>query len=134
MRGDARAVQEDTPMPIATINPTTGVTERTFEAHTAAEVEAIIAAAHAANAVMVRSTFAERSAWMHRAADILESELEEVARLASTEMGKTIGTARFEVSKSARGMRFYADHAEAFLADEHPVPAAEVGASVATVR
>ncbi len=83
---------------------------------------------------MVRSTFAERSAWMHRAADILESELEEVARLASTEMGKTIGTARFEVSKSARGMRFYADHAEAFLADEHPVPAAEVGASVATVR
>jgi succinate-semialdehyde dehydrogenase/glutarate-semialdehyde dehydrogenase len=121
-------------MPIATINPTTGVTERTFEPHTPVQVEAIIAAAHAANPVMARTTFAQRATWMRAAADILDAENDAVATLISTEMGKTIGTARFEVSKSARAMRHYADHAEAYLADEHPVPAAEVGASLAAVR
>lgn len=121
-------------MPIATINPTTGITERVFEPHTAAQVEAIIAAADAGNALLAQTTFEERAAWMRRSADILDAEIDTVAGLISTEMGKTIGTARFEVAKSARGMRYYADHAESFLADEHPVPAAEVGASVATVR
>ena len=71
---------------------------------------------------------------MHAAADLLDAELDEVAALVSTEMGKTIGTAKYEVSKSARGMRWYADHAEEYLADEHPVLPGDVGASAVSVR
>ena len=120
-------------MSIATVNPTTGVTEKTFEPHTADEVEAILERARLANAVMRRTSFAERAAWMTAAANILDSELDHAAALASTEMGKTLATAAYEVAKSARGMRHYAEHAEQYLADERPVAAAEVGASDAHI-
>jgi len=120
-------------MAIATVNPTTGEVEKTFEPHTAEQVEAILDAADRANAVLRATTFAQRATWMRAAADIMDAELETVAALASTEMGKTIGTAKYEVTKSANGMRHYADHAEEYLADETPVPSGSVGASAARV-
>lgn len=121
-------------MAIATVNPATGETLKTFQPHTADEVESIVAAAHATYAELAATTFAERAAWMRAAADLLDAELDEVASLVSTEMGKTIGTAKYEVAKSARGMRWYADHAEQYLADEHPVEPGDVGASAVSVR
>src|SRR5450432_566324 len=51
----------------------------------------------------------------------------------TTEMGKTLVSARAEVMKCAKGCRFYAQHAEAMLAEE-PADAAAVGASRAYVR
>ncbi|MDH6182142.1 succinate-semialdehyde dehydrogenase/glutarate-semialdehyde dehydrogenase [Microbacteriaceae bacterium SG_E_30_P1] len=120
-------------MAIATLNPTTGVVERTFEPHTAAQVEEILERAAAANALLRDTTFAERSAWMHRAADLMDADVDVLAALAATEMGKTIGTARYEVTKSANGMRHYADNAERYLAPERPVAPVEVGASAAHV-
>lgn len=118
---------------IATINPTTGETEKEFAPHTPDQVEAILARAHAANALIGATTFAQRSEWMRRAADLLDADLEHAAGLASTEMGKTLGTAKYEVTKSANGMRWYADHAAEYLADEQPVAPASVGASAARV-
>jgi succinate-semialdehyde dehydrogenase/glutarate-semialdehyde dehydrogenase len=120
-------------MAIATINPTTGETERSFTPHTAEEVEAILQRAHDANALMRATTFAQRAEWMRRAADLMDADLDMVASLASTEMGKTIGTAKYEVTKSANGMRHYADHAEEYLAPESPVDPKTVGASAASV-
>lgn len=120
-------------MTIATINPATGELVREFAAHTPAEVEGILAKADAANAVMAKTTFAQRAEWMRRAADLLDADLEHAAGLAVLEMGKTIGTATYEVTKSANGMRWYAEHAEGYLAPEEPVPAASVGASAASV-
>ncbi len=70
---------------------------------------------------------------MHRAADLLDADLEHAAGLASLEMGKTIATAKYEVGKSANGMRWYADHAEEYLRGGAPVPAASVGASSAEI-
>ena len=49
------------------------------------------------------------------------------------EMGKTLRSARAEAAKCAKAMRFYADHAEGYLADE-PVDAAAVGALRAYTR
>jgi succinate-semialdehyde dehydrogenase/glutarate-semialdehyde dehydrogenase len=120
-------------MAIATINPATGETLQTFEPHTPEQVEEILARADAANAVLRATTFAQRAAWMRAAADLMDAELDHVAGLASTEMGKTIGTAKYEVTKSANGMRHYADHAEEYLADETPVDPSAVGASRARV-
>jgi len=120
-------------MSIATINPATGETLTTFDPHTPEQVEEILARADAANALMRSSTFAQRSGWMRAAADLLDAELDHVAGLASTEMGKTIGTAKYEVTKSANGMRHYAEHAEEYLADETPVDPSTVGASTARV-
>lgn len=120
-------------MAIATLNPTTGVVEKSFSAHTPEEVEHILERARLANATMRRTTFAQRREWMHRAADLMDADLEQLAALAATEMGKTIATAKYEVTKSANGMRHYADHAEEYLADEAPVEASAVGASAARV-
>ncbi|UAJ80368.1 aldehyde dehydrogenase family protein [Leifsonia sp. ZF2019] len=121
-------------MAIATVNPATGETLTTFEPHTPEQLEGILAAAEAAYRQLAATTFEERAAWMHAAADLLDAELDEVAALVTTEMGKTIGTAKYEVAKSARGMRWYADHAAMYLADEHPVAAGDVGASAVSVR
>jgi succinate-semialdehyde dehydrogenase/glutarate-semialdehyde dehydrogenase len=121
-------------MAIATINPATGETLKTFDPHTAEHIEEIVARAHQTYQDLAATTFEQRADWMRAAADILDAELDEVASLVSTEMGKTIGTAQYEVSKSARGMRWYADHAEEYLADEHPVQPGDVGASAVSVR
>lgn len=115
-------------MAIATQNPATGQTIRTFDAHTSDEVEAAIALAHATFQTYRRTTFAQRAAWMNAAADLLDAENEQIAQVMTLEMGKTLKAARGEAVKCAKGMRFYAQNAEAFLADE-PVDGAAVGAS-----
>jgi succinate-semialdehyde dehydrogenase/glutarate-semialdehyde dehydrogenase len=55
---------------------------------------------------------------MHKAAEILESEKDRFARIMTTEMGKTLKSAGDEALKCALGCRYYADNAEAALADE----------------
>ncbi|HXQ60360.1 MAG TPA: NADP-dependent succinic semialdehyde dehydrogenase [Acidimicrobiales bacterium] len=105
-------------MPIATVNPATGKTEKTFDPHTDAEVEATLArAAHAARSYRT-TTFAERARWTVTAAELLEGEIPVIARLMTTEMGKTFASAKGEAAKCAKGLRFFAEHAEGFLADE----------------
>ncbi|WP_151772247.1 NADP-dependent succinic semialdehyde dehydrogenase [Streptomyces abyssomicinicus] len=123
-------------MPIATVNPATGETVRTFEAIGAREVERRLAVADTAFRSYRTTPFAERSRLLHRAADLLERESEEVARTLTTEMGKPLRQARAEAAKCVKAMRWYADRAEALLADEHPDPAdvADSGGSRAVVR
>jgi len=121
-------------MPIATVNPATGETEKTFEPHDAAEVERRLALAASAFETLAATTFAQRGEWMRAAADLLEADLEPLAETLTREMGKPIAAARAEVRKCARGMRFYADHAEGFLADEPLEEPSVVGASRAVAR
>lgn len=121
-------------MAIATVNPTTGLVEREFDAIDDAEVDRRIAAAHAAFEVLAGTTFAQRAQWMRAAADLLEADVEEAARLITIEMGRPIAASRAEVLKSAKGMRYYADHAEEFLAPEWLDDPSAVGASRAGTR
>ena len=117
-------------MAIATVNPATGQTERSFHPFSDAEVERRIANASAGFHELAGTTFADRAGWMRAAADILERETDYVARTMTTEMGKTLTAAKAEAAKCAKAMRFYAEHAEGFLRDV-PADAAAMGATSA---
>jgi succinate-semialdehyde dehydrogenase / glutarate-semialdehyde dehydrogenase len=121
-------------MAIATINPFTGRTEQEFEPHDETEVEARIAAAQAAFVALRATTFAQRAEWMRAAAQLLDDDVERLARLITIEMGRPIAGARAEVLKCAKGLRFYADHAEEFLAPEQLADPGAVGARAAGTR
>jgi len=120
-------------MAIATVNPATGETVKTFDALSIEELDARLGRAADAFQSYRLTTFAERAGWMRAAADILDREADAIAVTMTTEMGKTLKSARAEAQKCAKACRFYAEHAEAFLADEPADPAA-VGAKQAFTR
>ena len=118
-------------MAMATINPTTGETEFEVELHTPAEVETRIALAQAAHETLRTMSYAERAALMIKAADLIESEVEQTAIMLTREMGKPIAQSRGEVLKCAKSMRFYAEKAEEFLAPQVLADPSKVNASQA---
>ncbi len=116
-------------MPYATVNPATGEVESTFATHTPEEVEARLARAAAAFVDYRRTTYAERSRGLVTVAELLEGELPDIARVLTTEMGKTFAAAKGEVAKCAMAFRWFAEHGEALLADE-PVVTANTSSAV----
>jgi succinate-semialdehyde dehydrogenase/glutarate-semialdehyde dehydrogenase len=104
-------------MAIATINPATGETLKTFNPLTDAEIEAKLALAQSAFEQYKNTILSQRSQWLNQAADILEQDKLKFARIMTTEMGKTLASAIAEVEKCALVCRFYADQASEFLAD-----------------
>ena len=112
---------------IATINPATGETVKTFESASSSELAERIARASERFREYRHTSFEQRANWLRATADLLDAEVDDVARLMTTEMGKTLASAKAEVGKCAKGMRYYADHAQGFLADE-PADAKAVGA------
>jgi succinate-semialdehyde dehydrogenase/glutarate-semialdehyde dehydrogenase len=119
-------------MAIATINPATGETVKTYDDMSEEDVERCLAAAAAAHAGYRLTSFEERAGWMRQAAGILDAEQDQIAAMMTTEMGKTLAAAKQEVAKCAATCRYYAEHAAGFLADE-PADAEAVGASRAYV-
>ena len=111
-------------MPIATVNPTTGETEKVFEADSEEQVEAKLAAAESAFAAYRTTSFEERAQLARGAADLLEGEIPDIARILTTEMGKTFASAKGEVAKCAAALRWFAVHAEGMLADEPVITSA----------
>ncbi|MFZ0667690.1 MAG: aldehyde dehydrogenase family protein [Acidimicrobiales bacterium] len=105
-------------MAIATINPTTGKTEKTFEPHDDAYVDKALQKATDTFRDFSKMSFKDRARLMIGAADLLEGEIPDIARVMTTEMGKTFASAKAEVAKSASALRWFAEHAEALLEDE----------------
>ncbi|WP_192348599.1 NAD-dependent succinate-semialdehyde dehydrogenase [Algoriphagus sp. Y33] len=101
-----------------TINPANGETVAEYERIAISKAKEKIAMAREAYASWKETSFAERSQLMHALADLFDANKEEYARLATTEMGKTIVQARKEIEKCAWVCRFYADNAESFLGKE----------------
>jgi succinate-semialdehyde dehydrogenase/glutarate-semialdehyde dehydrogenase len=111
-------------MAIASTNPATGETVKTFEPHTREQIDAKLDLAVEAWETHRRTTFEQRAEMMRRAADLLDSEDDRLGRLMTIEMGKPIDAAVAEVAKCASACRYYADNAARFLADES-APSAE---------
>jgi len=105
-------------MPIATVNPSTGELVKSFEALTDGQLEAKIQKAADTFLTYRNVPFAERARKMMKAAEVIESEKENYARVMTTEMGKTYRSAVDEAAKCAWVCRYYAENAEKFLADE----------------
>ncbi|HEX8273278.1 MAG TPA: NADP-dependent succinic semialdehyde dehydrogenase [Longimicrobiaceae bacterium] len=105
-------------MPIASIDPATGETLRSYDALTDDELEAKLRRADEAFRAYRRTSFADRARWLTRAAEILEAEKRELGELMTREMGKPIGAAVAEAEKCAWACRYYAENGERFLADE----------------
>jgi succinate-semialdehyde dehydrogenase/glutarate-semialdehyde dehydrogenase len=103
---------------IATVNPATGETIRTFEALTESELNEKLERASTAYETYRHTSFRDRARWMSCAAEILEREKEEFGRLMTLEMGKPLRAAIDEAAKSARGCRYYQENGEKLLADE----------------
>jgi succinate-semialdehyde dehydrogenase/glutarate-semialdehyde dehydrogenase len=103
---------------IASINPATGETLRTFEELTETGVEDKLARADAAYRLYRKTPFRDRARWLARLAGLLESEKDRLGRTMTLEMGKPIAAARAEAAKCAWACRYYAESGERLLADE----------------
>jgi succinate-semialdehyde dehydrogenase / glutarate-semialdehyde dehydrogenase len=105
-------------MPIASINPATGQTIKTFEPLSQPQLDEKLQCAFGTFQGYRRTSFADRAPLMLRAAEILESEKKDFARIMTLEMGKPINAAVQEAEKCAWVCRYYAENAEKHLADQ----------------
>jgi succinate-semialdehyde dehydrogenase/glutarate-semialdehyde dehydrogenase len=105
-------------MGIASINPTTGETLRTFEGLKASEIEGKLQLAAETFRTHRSTSFEQRARMMMRAAEILESDKNAFAKVMTTEMGKPIKAAVSEAEKCAWVCRYYAENAQQHLADQ----------------
>ena len=100
------------------INPSTGQLLQEFGELSDAELEDRVARSARAFSRHRASSFAERARHLQRAAEILEAEKQDLGKLMTVEMGKTLSSAIAEAEKCALGCRFYAEHGERFLSTE----------------
>src|SRR3954471_1855137 len=120
-------------MAIATINPATGETLKTYEPLSEEALEEKIARAAAARAGYRLTTPEQRAGWLTAAAEVLDRDTDTVAELMTTEMGKTLASAKAEVGKCAKALRWYAERGPALL-ERRPYDADAVGATQAFVE
>jgi len=103
-------------MSYRSVNPATGEVLKDFTQHTDEQTWDALATADKAFRSWGSRPISERSKIIGRSAQILLEKKEELARLATLEMGKKIAESRGEVELSASIMQYFADNAESFLA------------------
>jgi succinate-semialdehyde dehydrogenase/glutarate-semialdehyde dehydrogenase len=101
-----------------TVNPATGEPGKSYPRMSRDDAHAAAAAAHQAYRNWRRTSFDERASVVRKAAAILRQRKDELARLMTDEMGKTIDDGRAEVEKCAFHCDWFADHAHEYLADD----------------
>src|ERR1044071_1910341 len=104
-------------MAIASINPATGETLRTFTALSAEQIEEKLQLAADTFRTYSRTSFVDRARMMMRAAAILETRKHDFGKIMTLEMGKPLKAAVAEAEKCALVCRYYAENAEHHLAD-----------------
>jgi acyl-CoA reductase-like NAD-dependent aldehyde dehydrogenase len=104
------------------VNPTTG--EAFAEVHQAdqAEVDTVIAAAHAAQPAWAGTSPADKARLLRRFADAVDGAREELAQLEVTNSGHTISNARWEAGNVRDVLAYYAGAPERHFGRQIPVP------------
>ena len=103
----------------AVVDPATGETIKEYPTIGDADLDAAIGRAHAAAPAWGKgTTVQERAAVIRRVGELHDERKQELAEIIVREMGKPIEQAVGEVEFSAAIYAYYADNAEALLADE----------------
>lgn len=102
-------------MGIATVNPSTGETIKSFSPLNSEEIESKLNLAQSAFIAYRQTSMEQRSQYLMRVADILEQNSQKYAEIMTLEMGKTLKSAIAEVNKCALVCRFYGENASDFL-------------------
>uniref|UniRef100_UPI00048EFD6B aldehyde dehydrogenase family protein n=1 Tax=Brevibacterium album TaxID=417948 RepID=UPI00048EFD6B len=100
------------------LNPSTGAVVEEYPTATDEQIAAAQQASHDAFAEWAARPVAERAAVLNRVADLYAERADELAEIIHQEMGKKIAEAKGELQLCQLIYRYYAEHAEAFLADE----------------
>ena len=104
-------------MAYQTVNPSNNQLIKEYPNHSDADIEAALRKADALyHSAWSKGDIEQRLPILHKLADLLESQQEELAKIASREMGKLIAQSRSEVKICAQIARYYADNAKTFLA------------------
>jgi len=99
------------------MNPFTNELVKEYPAHSDAEVESALQKADALyHSDWAKGDIDQRLPILRRLADLMEEQQEELAKIATQDMGKLIEQSRGEVALCAKIARYYADNAKAFLA------------------
>ncbi|AEI80791.1 aldehyde dehydrogenase [Cupriavidus necator N-1] len=91
-----------------------------FQASSAVDAQAAVAAAAAAFAGWKKTPVGKRAAILNRAADHLEANADSIAAELTREEGKALTLARDEVLRSAQTLRFYAVEGQTFTGEVYP--------------
>jgi succinate-semialdehyde dehydrogenase/glutarate-semialdehyde dehydrogenase len=105
-------------MPIRSINPATGVLLRSFEPLTDAALLQKISLADIAFGLYADVPISHRALCMRKLVYLMEQEIEELATLITTEMGKPLPAARAEIKKCIDVCQYYSEQAARIMAPE----------------
>jgi succinate-semialdehyde dehydrogenase/glutarate-semialdehyde dehydrogenase len=115
--------------PYRSIDPTTGRAHGEFPLLTSDQLERRLAATHTACPGWRSRPVLDRAAAVQNAADLMRERTNELARLASQEMGKKLGEAVEEVEYAVAILEYYVEHGPGFLADQ-PIESSAGGRAV----
>src|SRR5688572_14608539 len=104
-------------MAVQSVNPATEEVLASFEEHSQRQIDEVLDQSVKSFRDWRERPFAERSRLMHAAATELRRDADRYALLITLEMGKPLAQSRAEVEKCAWCCDYFADNAEAFLAD-----------------
>ena len=99
------------------INPYSGETIAEYPEMDNDTISKILEQAGETYKVYRNTSFGDRSAKMFKVAELLRSNVEELANLMTAEMGKLLSESRAEVKKCAWVCEYYAENAEEFLSN-----------------
>jgi succinate-semialdehyde dehydrogenase/glutarate-semialdehyde dehydrogenase len=103
---------------ITSINPATGEEIHVYQLHDLQQVKHILEEVQSAQELWRKLSFKKRGEVLKSIAKQLRKQQEDLAVLATKEMGKPIQQSRDEVEKCAKTFEFYAKHGADFLEDE----------------
>jgi succinate-semialdehyde dehydrogenase/glutarate-semialdehyde dehydrogenase len=107
-------------MSLVSINPANGQRLSIHATFSSRQIESAVARAHSAFQGWRELAVTGRARHLRALARALREQADELAELATAEMGKPLAQSRAEIEKSALTCEFYARHGRAWLADEHP--------------
>jgi len=103
---------------ISSINPLNGEVLQTYQAFDMSLLDTVLQKSDQVQRVWSLASIKDRAGLLRAVATQLRGRQDELATLASLEMGKTLVSAKAEIEKCAWVCDYYADHGPAMLADE----------------